>query len=197
MLISADTSKKNESLQDYIWFAEYEDKSVLREFNGIIENKFEKLNEHFDKIKIFGLLGKNDNEIFFCLSDGVFKIGDNKLELKLNNKKIKYVSDKSLISFKHAFTEYDFKKDKKIVKIDAFFVGFKSKIEIDGHTLDMKIIFKIMMDDGISCGIKLSGEEEVNNLKINLFMNNKKLKNNNEVSLNKNNNFSKILEIKF
>ena len=162
-----------------------------------IENKFEKLNEHFDKIKIFGLLGKNDNEIFFCLSDGVFKIGDNKLELKLNNKKIKYVSDKSLISFKHAFTEYDFKKDKKIVKIDAFFVGFKSKIEIDGHTLDMKIIFKIMMDDGISCGIKLSGEEEVNNLKINLFMNNKKLKNNNEVSLNKNNNFSKILEIKF
>ena len=197
MLISADTDKKNESLQDYIWFAEYEDKSVLREFNGIIENKFEKLNEHFDKIKIFGLLGKNDNEIFFYLSDGVFKIGDNKLELKLNNKKIKYVSDKSLISFKHAFTEYDFKKDKKIVKIDAFFVGFKSKIEIDGHTLDMKIIFKIMMDDGISCGIKLSGEEEVNNLKINLFMNNKKLKNNNEVSLNKNNNFSKILEIKF
>ena len=165
-MISNDTSKTNESLRDYIWYAEYNDSTFLREFNGIIENSFNDIDD--DKVVNFGLIGKNKLDIHFNVNDGILYIGNTKVEIIVSDYKNSEQSEqidfsqskKDLITFKHAIDEFNIRTQRTKIIIDAHYIGYKTKIKLnDGNDLHLKIILNFLMNGGISCGVELSSFE--------------------------------------
>lgn len=149
----------NESSQEYIWFAEYEDGHILKEFDKEVENSFDYIEQ--DHVNIFGLAGLNGNVISFNKEDGRFKIAGMELEFEIRDKDvISYGSNKKdLITFKHAYTDFKFGEVMGQTVIDAYYIGYKTKTATkDEKLIDIKIIFCIQPNKSLSCGIRISSE---------------------------------------
>lgn len=152
--------------QPFIWFAEYENKEILTEFEDSgKENQFNAIDKA--RTKEFGLIGRG-LKLSFDTDTGEFAILNKKINFKfikdgkdvnLTHQLAKY---NDLITYKSAFTDYDPSGKTLGSCIDAYFFGYKGEIVIDGILCHMKVIFGLPVGGQIKFSITLSPKEAIN-----------------------------------
>ena len=171
----------------YYWKAEYNDETNIFEYENIddklVEHSFKEIQK--ENVKTFSLVGKHV-DINFNTKDGIFNI-INQLS-STHIKPIIYLKsndNEEALEFSKPFNDIIQYKGFYVDGITpgipgnyqsqtvSYHIGWKNKINVNDITIDVKIIFSIILKDKVKLEFKVTANEDID-AKIELNFTNKK-----------------------
>lgn len=138
-------------MQKFIWVAEYDDGTFLREFNDDgSENSFYDIKR--DRLKKFSLVGCGKSYGFDCRT-GVFSINGEELRVRFiadNGDCFEFMGQSGpyndIIQYKEASTAFNLLQNRVVDKIDSHNIGWKAKFIFEQVTFHVKFILSVSPD---------------------------------------------------
>lgn len=131
--------------QDFMWLAEYEDATFLSEFDLETKesNDFNSINK--EMLERYGLIGRG-MKFYYEKSSGIFKLVGQMIEVSLKTTNYEFF----LTGYMQNSEPIYFNKLSDSGEIIEYNFGYKTKLEINGFTVDFKVICSIPFGKTIS-----------------------------------------------
>lgn len=154
--------------QPFIWFAKYNDDSILTEFDDEQkENNFNDIDK--ENLKEFGLLGKGV-KIYYSTEDGIIKMKDTKGHIDIiesslkNGDAVECISSRKdtvyndIVQFKGFHQDFDplTKDPLHGVVIDSFHIGYKIVIKGETGVIYVRVLLRLELGSGIKLGFRFA-----------------------------------------
>jgi hypothetical protein len=154
--------------QDFIWVAEYTDKTNLTEFDYTTKEKVDFYSIDRSRLLSFGLLG-HGMTFMFDVVGGTLKLHDKKIDLVYINQSGKRYSLTSnnkifndIITYKDAETLINFSNGARPVSgITQYNFGYKTKLCFDDLDFNFKVIVKIPLNKPVNIDLTLVSNRDV------------------------------------
>lgn len=153
--------------QPFIWVGEYKDETIFSEFDleSGAENSFYEIEK--EKLKYFGLGGRN-HYLFFDCKNGNFNLGGINIKLKYETNQKEYdlttqnngdYSD--IITFKKAHTDFDPSARQTISAISEYYFGWKKEIDFENIVFNIEMLYCIPMGDKMYFRIRITSNKDI------------------------------------
>jgi len=149
--------------QKFMWFAKYNDGSIVYELEDDKENDFYSIDK--DKLKEFGLVSK-DSKISFDIDNGIFTVLGDTLDFSIDDIKISGRDEKynHIIQYKELHRDFDINTKKSISEnvIDAFHIGYEKNIKIDRYkSIIISVVCRVEVGKPIKLGFVIATNFEL------------------------------------
>jgi hypothetical protein len=154
--------------QDFMWVADYFDKSYLLEFGkDSIENSFYDIKK--SELTRYGLIGCG-HKMFFDTKTGIFNISGRSIELEyidVNGSKYNLTNSNviynDILQFKDAESNFNpaVSHHPMSTSVNQFNFGYKQKLKFNDIDLNLKVICKVPYDRPVYLEISLTSSKQL------------------------------------